>query len=173
MSADPDRFSSRHLRAFHGMQHRLYASTAVVLASVTIGSCDQCNHIHKHVHGAQPNPGQVSGQVTVTDRFILAKDARPASVEFDLDGDGRFDTAAGAIEQSAADPHELVVTVQKSYDAPATILITSLLRTSGGRHDFEGIDTQGEVLEIKPADPTANQPPLASFTMSPNPAAPE
>ena len=59
-------------------------------------------------------------------------------------------------------------TVRKTYDAPATIRIASLLRTTTG-----SFETQAEILEIKSAEPTANQPPLASFTMSPNPAAPE
>jgi PKD repeat protein len=102
---------------------------------------------------AAPNP-TLTGEVVSFDGSASSDpDGSISKYEWDLDGDGTFETDSGSTS-----------TVSHSYTAPGTVAVK--LRVTDNRGDSQ---QTGNTLTIDPAPP-GNQLPTASFTAAPNPA---
>jgi hypothetical protein len=165
---------------------RACAAALGTAAALWVSGCfNACNLVKNSSLQATPNPVSAGEQATFETRFTVAADgARPTKVDFDLDGDGVLETAVDP-ERLPPTNQRWRATVRRSYESPATVEIHSAVHASqtGGfsaASVFAGRLIPLDLNEYHLVQPVTlqvqrgpNQPPLASFTTTPNPVAPE
>jgi hypothetical protein len=166
------------------VRKRIYASISVVVAALSMGGCfEGCEIVESHSLEVAPNPASVGQQVEFASRTVVDR-GFVADVEFDLDGDGHFETHANPVNTANK---RYTATVRRSYDSPRTIVVKSLV-TAVSRNEgtfltlgdfFAGRVNRTDIYEYDVAPPVTlqvqqgpNQPPSASFTVTPNPVRP-
>jgi hypothetical protein len=161
---------------------RIYAVVSAITAALTVTGCGACNLVDDSSMNATPNPANAGEQVTVETTFKM-RSGEPVEVEFDLDGDGSFETKAAPKRLSP--PSRWHATAQRSYASAQTIQVRAIVHAFARSHSiaealFHGKAVPIEINEYHVVRPVTlqvqqgpNQPPLASFTVTPNPVAPE
>lgn len=150
-----------------GNRTRIYAGIATVTAALSMSGCvDACNLVETHHLEGQPNPASVGEAVT----FTVSMDLRFGNVvdiELDLDGNGSLETHANPEPTGTFGIWR--ATAHRSYNSPQTIAVASIAKVVA-KDIVEYDKAEPVILEVRQG---SNQPPLASFTVTPNPVAPE
>src|SRR3954470_7421442 len=148
---------------------RWQLATALVLAAGTLNGC-ACEPPTPVLY-VSPGTSVETGQLVTFDSNTMGDEPpdhvnSDATLAWDLDGDGRFDTAGGRVQQ-------------KRFDVPGTYRVTFDVRTQftdsflEGPLDYHGYASATVVVTAPPGGPPggppANQAPTASFTTSPDP----
>ncbi len=162
---------------------RIYAVVSAVTATLAVTGCGPCDLVETSSMQATPNPANAGQQVTVEATWQMRSGA-PTKVEFDLDGDGSFETTAEP-KRLPGTTRYWHATAQKTYAVPQTIQVRAIVNAfersfSLAELLFHGQQVPIEINEYHTVKPVTlqvqqgpNQPPLASFTVTPNPVAPE
>jgi hypothetical protein len=167
------------------VRKRIYASVSVIAAALSMSGCfEGCEIVKSHSLEVASNPASVGEQVEFVSRIELDR-GFAADVEFDLDGDGHFETH---VNPTSTGNKRYTATVRRAYEGPRTIVVKSLV-TAVSRNEavflslgdfFAGKANVTDIYEYRLAPPVTlqvqegpNQPPGASFTVTPNPVVPE
>jgi YD repeat-containing protein len=152
------------------VRKRVYASISVITAALSMSGCfGECNLVESHDYLTfGPNPAEVGEQVTFTTGMRMNK-GFPNGVEWDLDGNGSLETSTGATPVFPPSRDFFAATARRSYASPASIPIRYVIRAISGDITEYAVG-RTVILEVRGGQ---NQPPLASFTVNPNPVAPE
>src|SRR4051794_8255303 len=143
-------------------------ATAVVLSAATLNGCT-CEQPNPALHVSPSTTVQVNQTVTLDSRRIAGDPDdyvdEDTNYEWDLDGDGTFETQGGQSQQTsfrAPGTYDVTLNESNAFVPDSIVTQTPIF--------LHGYKTVPIVVTAAPGGgPAANKPPTASFTATPNP----